>query len=205
MGEYVTPTIGGVRRHPMVEALLGGIGLGVIAQLLRQVQGEAMQFGGATAPWLTIGFGLAVFAARRRAGGRVLAIYLLSWLVAYHVLYALGQSVAFSAAFREALPWLILTIPVCVALTPLTALARKKGIVGDACLAVPIAWSIPETLGNAQRGDVFVATATAMLALLPFAAAGRRDIRIATVAVAVVVFAAVALLVGPLVRSHIHS
>ena len=205
MGEHVSPMTRGVQRNPTAEALVAGIGLGVVAQILRQVQGEPMQLGVATAPWLTVGFALAVWAARRRAGGRVLVAYLFAWLVAYHVLYALGQPVPFSAAFREALPWLVLTLPVCLALAPAAVLARRRGIVGDVCLAAPISWSLPEALKNAQRGDIVVAVAITVLAFLPVAAAGRRDVRVVTVVVAVLAFGALALAVGPIARSHIHS
>ena len=97
-----------------------------------------MQFGAATAPWLSIGFALSVWAAaRRQPAGRVLLTYLVTWLVAYHVLYALGQSVPFSAAFREALPWLLLALPVSVILTPVARLVTHSGLLADACLAVP--------------------------------------------------------------------
>lgn len=204
MAEHVS-SLAGFRRNLIAEALITGAGLGIIAQVLRQVQGETMQFGAATAPWLSVGFAMAVLAARRREAGRVLAVYLISWLVAYHILYAVGQSVPLSAASREALPWLVLSLPVCVALTRVATLARGRGLVADACLAVPIAWSLPETVSNARRSDFVVAATIAVLALLPVAAAQRRDFRIATIAIAVALFAAVAFLVGPIVRSHIHS
>jgi hypothetical protein len=77
VGEYGLTAIRGARRNLTVEALFVGAGLGLIAQVLRQVQGEAMQVGAATAPWLTIGFALAVWTARRGVAGRVLAAYLI--------------------------------------------------------------------------------------------------------------------------------
>jgi len=165
-----------------------------------------MQFGAATAPWLSIGFALSVWAAaRRQPAGRVLLTYLVTWLVAYHVLYALGQSVPFSAAFREALPWLLLALPVSMILTPVARLVTHSGLLADACLAVPIAWSVPETVGNAQRNDAVIALAIALLALAPIAAARRRDIRITTVVLAALLLAALALLLGPIARGQIHS
>jgi hypothetical protein len=203
--EHVFPAIRGVRRNPTAEALFVGISLGVLAQALRQVQGEPMQLGAATAPWLTVGFALAVWAAGRRAGGRVLAAYLIAWLVAYHVLFAVGQSVSLAAASREALPWLLLATPICVALAPIAALARRSGIAGDTCLAASIAWSLPETIENAQRGDVLAAAVIAVISVLPVFAAGRRNLRIATVVVAVIAFGALALVAGPALRGHIHS
>jgi hypothetical protein len=121
------------------------------------------------------------------------------------VLVALGQSVSFGAAFREALPWLVLTAPVCVALAPAAVFARGPGIVGDACLAASFAWSLPETIDNARHGDLLAAVVIAAVATLPFAAAGRRDVRFLTVAVAAVAFGTLALVAGPVLRGTIHS
>ena len=188
-----------------VAAVALGIALGLVAQVLRQVPGQTMEFGAATAPWLSIGFAQAVWAARRRAAGRALFGYLISWLVAYHLLFALGQSVPISAAIREALPWLVLAIPVCIVLAPLAGRARVSGVLGDLIVAIPLAWSVPEVIENAQRGDGIVAVCIALLALTPIAATQRRDMRIATVALGVVVFGGLALLLGPIARGQIHS
>lgn len=205
MTEHVLAAIRGVSRNSMADALLAGLCLGVVAQVLRQMEGEAMELGAATAPWLTVGFALAVTAAPRRAGGSVLAAYLFAWLVAYHVLYAVGQSVPIAAAAREAVPWLLLAPLVCVVLAPAAGLARTRGIAGDVSLAAPIAWSLPEALENAQRGDAVVAAAIGVLAFLPVVASGRRDIRLVTFVLAMLALGALALAVGPIVRSQIHS
>lgn len=194
-----------VHTNAMVKAIAVGVALGLIAQVLRQVPGQTMQFGAATAPWLSIGFALAVWAVRLRAPGRVLIGYLMAWLVAYHLLFALGQSVALSAAFREALPWLILALPVCLVLARVATLATASGAIADLCLAVPIAWSVPETLENVQRGDIVVAAAIALLAFLPLAASQRRDIRLLTFVIGAVILGGLAVLVGPVVRGQIHS
>jgi hypothetical protein len=192
-------------RHLVLEVAAAGAALGIVGQILRQVPGQTMQFGAATAPWLSIGFALAVFAARKRAAGRVLAVYLVTWLVAYHVLFALGQSVAFSAAFREAAPWLVLALPVCAILSPTANLATRSTRLGDACVALSLAWSLPEALENVRRGDTLVAAAIALLALTPAVATKRRDIRLLTVVISTLVLGGLALLVGPVARGLIGS
>ena len=188
-----------------VKAIAAGVALGLVAQVLRQVPGQTMQFGAATAPWLSIGFALSVWAVRQRAPGRALIGYLLAWLVAYHLLFAWGQSVPLSAAFREALPWLVLALPVCAVLARAARFATTSGVLADLCLALPLAWSVPETLENAQRGDAAVAAAIALLAFLPVAASHRRDVRILTVVIGAVVLGGLSVVVGPVVRGQIHS
>jgi hypothetical protein len=192
-------------RSATAEAVALGIALGLVAQILRQVPGQTMEFGAATAPWLSVGFALAVWAGRRRGAGRVLYGYLLAWLVAYHLLFAVGQSVAISAAAREALPWLVLAVPVCTVLAPIATRARVAGVIGDLSLALPLAWSVPEVFENAQRGDAAVAALIALLALSPIAASQRRDIRIRTLLIGVVVLGGLAVLLGPVARGQIHS
>ncbi len=192
-------------RFRTAEAVALGIALGLVAQTLRQVPGQTMEFGAATAPWLSVGFARAVWAGRRGGAGRVLCGYLVAWLVAYHVLFAVGQSVAISAAAREALPWLVLAIPVCAALAPIAGRARVSGVIGDLSLALPLAWSVPEVFENAQRGDAAVATLIALFALSPIATSQRRDIRVRILLSGVVVLGGLAVLLGPVARGQIHS
>ena len=189
----------------LLAAIAVGVVLGLIAQVLRQVQGETSFFGGSTAPWVSIGFAIAVLAVRIRAPGRVVFGYLVAWLVAYHVLYAVGQSIPLSAAWREAVPWLVLAPPVCFALGRVATLATGSGVIADLCLAAPLAWSVPETINNFRAGYPVVAVAVALFAFLPGVASQRRDVRILTLAIGVVALGAIVLLVGPLVRSHIRS
>jgi hypothetical protein len=192
-------------RPSTTTAVALGIALGLVAQVLRQVPGQTMEFGAATAPWLSIGFAAAVWAARWRAAGSTLFAYLVAWLVAYHLLFALGQSVPIAAAVREASPWLVLAVPVCVVLAPLARRARASGVLADLCLALPLAWSIPEVFENAQRGDLVVAICIALLGLTPIAASQRRDVRLLTVMIGVGLFGGLAFLLGPIARGQIHS
>lgn len=134
--------------------------MGVLAQLLRQVPGSLMSLGASTAPWVTVGFLLAVSASRgahtpRRAvfaGTGTVAAYLLMWLVSYHLLFVLRESVPLAAGWREAAPWLIAAVPACPILGAVAALSHEPGLLGDTCLAAPIAWSLPEALGSLTHG-----------------------------------------------------
>jgi hypothetical protein len=137
--------------HPMASrkvsilagAFLAGLLFGVTAQFLRQIAGPLMDVGAGTAPWVTIGFVLAVWATRRSRslrnagvlGVETMAAYLLAWFLSYHVLFALRESVGLFAAWREALPWLVFLGPVCLVLGVVATLSHKSGILGDVCRA----------------------------------------------------------------------
>jgi hypothetical protein len=73
-----------------------------------------------------------------------MTIFLFLWLVSYHATFAVRESVTQAAAWREAAPWLLLAGPVCVVLGVAAARACKSGMVGDICLALPIAWSMSD-------------------------------------------------------------
>lgn len=193
-----------------------GLVLGITAQFLRQVQGPLMALGGATAPWLTVGFVLAVWAVRRSTslrsgsglGVATTAVYLFVWLFSYHASFAIRESVTQAAAWREAAPWLLLAGPVCVVLGVAAALAHKSGIVGDVCLTLPFAWSMSEITANLKQGwsyALVVALPTATLALLPLVAVGRREVRLFRVIGACAFFGAMGLGLLPVVRNLIHS
>jgi hypothetical protein len=195
---------------------LGGVTLGITAQLLRQVPGPLMALGGATAPWLTIGFLFGVRAARRSyslrsASGQgiaMAAVYLVMWLLSYHVTFAIRESVTQAAAWREIAPWLLLTGPVSVVLGVTAAVAHKRGAVREFCLGLPIAWSMPEIAANSKQGfsyGLVVALPTAALAFLPIVAVDRREVRLIRVVVACGLFAIVGLALFPILRNHIHS
>lgn len=66
-------------------AVLAGLLSGVTAQFLRQIAGPLMILGASTAPWVTIGFVLAVWATRTAnvLGAETMAAYLLAWLLSY--------------------------------------------------------------------------------------------------------------------------
>jgi len=168
-----------------------------------------------------MGFVLAVWATRRsrslRSGGvlgaETMAAYLLAWLLSYHGLFALRESVGLFAGWREALPWLVLAPPVCPVLGFVAALSHKSGILGDVCLALPIAWSLPEVIDSLAQGRSYSAIVdiptvdipTVALALLPLVTVGRHDVSLVTVVFASAMLGWMALAFGPIVLSQVHS
>ena len=137
-----------------------------------------------------------------------MAAYLLAWLLSYHGLFAVRESVEGFAAWREALPWLVIAGPVCVVLGFVAALSHKPGILGDICLALPFAWSLPEIIESLRRGWWYSATVAipiSALALLPLVAAGRRDVDLVKAILASVMLGVAAFALFPIVLSHVHS
>lgn len=204
------------RLDPQAAALLAGVLFGLTAQVLRQIVGPLMDIGAATAPWVTVGFVVAVWATRRSsplraaglAGAGVMAAYLFAWLVAYHGLFALRESVGLAAAWREAAPWLVLAGPASLLLGFVAALSHRRGLLGDVCLASPIAWSAPEVIHSSQDGwsaGGIVVVVFAAVALLPLVVAARRDVRLVRVAFASVLLGGVALALSPVFLGQIHS
>jgi hypothetical protein len=200
----------------LAATFLAGLLFGVTAQFLRQIESPLMDVGAGIAPWVTIGFVLAVWATRRSRslrnasvlGVETMAAYVLAWLLSYHVLFALRESVELSAAWREALPWLVFVGPVCLVLGVVAALSHKSGILGDVCLALPIAWSLPEVIDSSKQGwsyGAVVAIPVAALAVFPLVAAGRRDVSVVTVVFASVMLGGVASALVPIVLSQVHS
>lgn len=199
-----------------VGAVLAGLLLGVVAQLLRQISGPLMDIGAATAPWVSVGFAIAVWASRRAWPLRnatavaigVVAGYLFAWLLSYHGLFAVRESVGLAAAWREAAPWLVLAVPAAPILGYVAARSRRAGLVGDLCLASPLAWSLPEILASRSDGwpdGATVAAVIALVAVLPLAVGARRDVRVGRVVVGFAVLGALALVLAPIVLSQIRS
>jgi hypothetical protein len=197
-------------------ALFTGVLLGLVAQVLRQISGPLMDIGAATAPWVTMGFVIAVWATRAawplrsagRTGAGVMAAYLFAWLFAYHSLYAVRESVGFAAAWREAAPWLVVAGPAALVLGFVAARSHRRGLQGDACLASPIAWSLPEVIHSSQQGwsaGGTVAVVIAAVAFVPLVVAARRDVRLVRVALASALLGGVALALSPILLGQIHS
>jgi hypothetical protein len=199
-----------------VGAVLAGLLLGTIAQVLRQMSSPLMDIGAATAPWVSIGFVFAVWATRRTWPLRnattlaigVMAGYLFAWLVAYHGLFAVRQSVGLAAGWREAAPWLVLAVPAAPILGFVAARSHRRGLLGDLCLASPLAWSLPEILGSRSDGwpdGAAVAAVIAAVAILPMALASRRDVRFSRVVGGFAILGVLALALAPIVLSQIRS
>lgn len=194
-----------------IDAFLIGAILGVVAQFLRQAPGMLMDLGASTAPWVMAGFLLAFLAARgdhspRKAilaAAGTMAAYLFAWLVSYHLLFVLLEEVPMAAGWREAMPWLILTVPASLALGTVAALSHKSGLLGDACLTTPIAWSLPEVvLGIKEDSGVsaVVIPVVALLAVLIGMTKRERPVRVVTLLSAAATFAALGSALYPLAR-----
>ena len=196
-------------------ALSAGLLLGLSAQFLRQIDGPLTTLGGAIAPWLTVGFSVAVWATRGRtfrAGSGIaiatMAAYLVAWLFAYHATFAIREAATPAGAWREAAPWVLIAAPVSVVLGIVAAITHREGALGDAAVALPVAWSIPEIALFVTGGPPHVIVAalpTSLVALSPLLVVDRRDVKLVRVAAACVVFGVGAMVALPVARSLIHS
>jgi hypothetical protein len=119
-----------------------------------------MALGGATAPWLTAGFLLALWVTRRTTSLRqgsgfkigTVAVYLVMWLLSYHLTFSIRELISIADAWREAAPWMLLTGPASVILGVVAAAAHKRDLAGDVSLALPLAWSTPELIAYSTEG-----------------------------------------------------
>lgn len=203
-----------VRPLPFAAALIGGVAVGIIAQLLRQHVGALGELGGATAPWITPGFLLAVvtvqgrwFVDRAINGGILSATYLFAWLLAYHTTFALQQSVPLSSAWNQARPWMVAVAPASIVLGLLLGVVGFEDWRGDVALAMPIAWSFPEALRAIQHGWPYFLVEglpIALIAVAPLALSRRRPILVRSRLVALPVTALVAI-VAYFVYPHIPN
>lgn len=165
-------------------ASLVGVAAGVVAQLLVTTGGAISSFGAATAPWVAIGF-IYILQAARRWSGRdrppwmcvVAAAYLFGWLVAYHVLYGALERPPVATVWAESRLWVAAVAPACVTLGCLAVGSLRPGTLGDACLAAPLAWSLPESVAAVHSSVaqvVLFTVPTLLIAVIPLATARRR-------------------------------
>lgn len=157
-------------------ALLGGAILGAVAKLLGSV-GSLVLLGTGVAFWVSAGFLLARVAARHRGmldgsvwAGTTMAVYLGVWLLAYTLVFGMQQSSGFGAAWLNERLFFILAPGASAIIGVIAAISLRGDWIGDAFLAAPIAWSLPEVWFAFRGGWQFVAAAampTVMIALLP--------------------------------------
>jgi len=205
-----------VGRQAMGPALLAlspaaGVVAGAAAQLLA-TGGEAVRpLGTSLAPWLTIGFVLAILTARSWRGPNraswtcvLAASYLYAWLLTYHVLYRVIQHPPTVAVWAEARLWVAAVAPGCVALGVLALGSLRRGLVGDACSAAALAWSVPEIVAAAQttwsHAALFALPVLALAAVPPAVARGRRCDAAVVVATALLGGAALMVALPPLLH-----
>ncbi|MGH2736568.1 MAG: hypothetical protein ACRDKZ_13390 [Actinomycetota bacterium] len=193
-----------------------GLLLGTVAQFLRQMRDPFMQLGAATAPWLTAGFVLTIWMtwpdttrhAPWRRGIASMGLYLSGWLLSYHSVFAIRESVTAADAWREAAPFALLAVPTSFMLGAAASALNTSTIWRDLSLALPVVWSLPEIVTSAREGwahAAAVALPTAALALFPLLWV-RPDTRmLLRVAIAGTLFGAIGLLMLPVIRSYIHQ
>ncbi|MBI5230593.1 MAG: hypothetical protein HY876_00300 [Coriobacteriales bacterium] len=166
-------------------AFLAGAGLGVVAKLLGRVQGLDL-LGVGVAFWVTAGFLLARQAAKGHGlldgtvwAGTTMAVYLGAWLLSYCAAFGLQQSAGFGAAWLDERIYFILTAPASILLGFLAAASLRPDWLGDACLAAPIAWTVPEVIFAFSRGWQYVTLAAlpaALIAGIPLAMSRQRRV-----------------------------
>lgn len=178
--------------RPLAIALCLGLLAGTAAQMLRQGVGPTASLGGATAPWVTLGFIVGLLTVRRRSladgtvwAAAVIATYLLAWLASYHALFMVREAVSLGAVWHEAHYWMVALAPASVGLGVVAACAARGGWLGDACLGLPIAWSAPEIVTGVAKGPAYVVVLSlpaAVLAVIPVLVCWRRHPRLLAVA-----------------------
>jgi hypothetical protein len=204
------------RRFELAVSTFAGVTLGVVAQLLRQLDNPLMSLGAATAPWLTIGFILSLWASRATTrvttsalvGVATITTYLFAWLASYHTLFAIRESVTGAEAWREAAPWAIAAIPTSLILGLVAGLTPSVAVARNVSLAFPIALAFPELVVNLKAGWAPAAVIGApVLACSILAAvileADRRALFQAGMAGAAL--ATLAVVVLPIVRMYVRS
>jgi hypothetical protein len=182
--------------------------MGFAAESLRASGSDSVStLGGATAIWVTIGFVLVqqiarVWPARDRIAwiSVVSAAYLFAWLSAYHVLFGVKDKLAFSQVWPEARYWFAAVAPACLALGFVAVSSLRDDWLGDACLVLPLGWSLPEVYLDARAGSSYLAIVsipTLLVALVPIARARRREWNF--------LIAAAVLVVSALIVYFLHS
>ncbi|WP_124726285.1 hypothetical protein [Staphylospora marina] len=207
-------------RHPsfrlmLFDAFFAGAILGTLAQWLRQMPNVLLTLGASTAPWVAVAMLLAVYATRRENAFRkamwigtcVVGAFLTAWLVFYHLLFVLRESVPFAAGWREAAPWFVAAVPLCPILGALAAGSHKNNLFGDWCLVAPITWVLPEVIRTVETGWADGAVIMIPVAGLTFLQIReiRRNINVKTALAASVAFGLFGLALYPVMRQLIPS
>lgn len=182
-----------VERRLVLTVLTGAVA-GFLASLMRSAGPEWLSgVAGGIAVWVTIGFLLARTRRDLRGAVLVAGLYQATWLLVFYVSQRALIDGASARIARDALPWLVVLVPGACLVGLLANRSLRRGVVGDACLALPLAWSTQEAVRELGRGPGFVAGAavTVLVGALPLLIAIRgRRVHPATV-VAVLVVAAV--------------
>lgn len=195
----------------LVWALLVGAVLGAVAKLLGGVNALVL-LGQGVAVWVSAGFLFARRAAKGRDmldatvwAGTTMAVYLGLWLLGYCAVFGVQQSSGFAAAWLDERVFFIIA-PAASAIFGLVATASwRSDWIGDAFLAAPIAWSLPEVALAASQGWLHVATAAVpalVVACIPLAMSRSRRHSRVSIAAMLVMGGAVAFLLITVVQGR---
>ena len=175
---------------------------GFAAETLRAGNSEALStLGGATAIWVTIGFVLVQQAAlawpeRDRIGwiSVLAAAYLFAWLITYHATFALDDKLAFAQVWPEERYWIAAVAPACLIVGFVAGKSLSDGPLGNACLVLPLGWSLPEVYLSARDGTSYIAAVsipTLIVALIPIVRGRKRRWNFVVAGAALLVSAAI--------------
>jgi hypothetical protein len=186
---------------PRFIACIGGAACGVFASILRLGPSGVSGLAGGIAFWAAIGFLISRIPSNRQRAMQVSTLYLAAWLLSYYASQTTLIDGANSRILGAAVPWFVLLLPGGCLLGLLANTSRRRNLVGDICLTLPLAWSAPEAFRDVLRGPAFVPAAAATLAVaaIPFVLERRHPVNPLTVTTAFSVVAALFAAVGELV------
>jgi hypothetical protein len=108
-----------------------------------------------------------------------MAVYLGAWLLSYCAVFGFQQSAGFGAAWLDERIFFIIAPAASVSLGLIATASLRDDWLGDACLAAPIAWSVPEfgyAIAQGWRYAALVALPIALLASVPLASSRHRHV-----------------------------
>lgn len=163
---------------PRLVACAAGVVSGTLASVLRLGPGAIGGLAGGIAVWATIDFLVARTARTRSRAMAAGVIYLALWLASYYVAQRVLVSGTSTRVLGAAVPWLVLLIPGGCLLGLVAEASTQRDRIGDVCLVLPLAWSVPEALREVRQGPAFVAEAvvTILIAAVPLVLERRRSV-----------------------------
>lgn len=167
-------------------ALIFGLVMGAIGQVLVLTGGVFAVLGDGAAIWATMGYLLARQASAGRTTydgivwtGSAVSVYLLAWVFSHCAVRAVLGASSFSAAYGAASGLIVFAPVAAAALGAVAVLSKRAGWLGAACLAAPLAWSLPEMVARGLEGwqyAVVVSIPTLVVALVALRLTWRKGV-----------------------------
>lgn len=176
------------RGHPMLLPLVVGAVCGLLASILRLGPQAISGLVGGLAFWATVGFLVSRSTPSTRKAVALAVVYLATWLATYYITQRLLIDGASSRIFGAAVPWMVLLLPGGTVLGLAATASRRRSLLGDFCLALPMAGAAPEFVRDLPRGPltVTVGLVTVCVGALPLIRESRRGVNLATVGLSLV-------------------